>query len=122
MSNKYTISPCPFCGGELSYHHFGISGEHEFKCSDCWAIILFKTNLTEEEAIKACNKRYLIPELVAKLKKVVTWLEGCAKRSKRQAETCNWKSLEEANKADEKNYRATIKDIRQLIAKAERRQ
>lgn len=60
------------------------------------------------------------PELLAKCEKVVSWLDRMSESSEREAakHTEQFPSLSEAFAAEAKNYRATAKDIRSVIAKA----
>ena len=59
------------------------------------------------------------PAMFAKLHRIATWLEANAKRNEDAAKICRFESLNEAYRADAKNYRATAKDIRVTLAAAE---
>lgn len=55
-------------------------------------------------------------ELLAEGKKLVAWLEGLADMSDKAGAITRFASLAEANKADAKNYRATAKEMKRLVA------
>jgi len=58
------------------------------------------------------------PLMFEKLQKVVKWLEMLATNAEKRAEDKRFLSLSEANAADAKNWRATAKDINEILAKA----
>ena len=59
------------------------------------------------------------PELLGKCEKVVAWLDRLASHAEANAaKNDRFPSLKEAEIADAKNYRASAKDIRAVIAKA----
>lgn len=66
---------------------------------------------------------YLIaaaPAMLAKLKKVVEWLNRCADKSEHYAKTTTqFLSLAESYEKEAKNFRATAADISKVIAQAE---
>lgn len=53
------------------------------------------------------------PAMYAKL---ASWLERLAKRSEETVTSCRFESLNRAYRADARNYAATAKDIRDLLA------
>ena len=59
------------------------------------------------------------PNLLTKLDKVATWLEGLADKCEKAAAESPFITIKEACKADARNYAATAKDIRAAIAQAE---
>ena len=59
------------------------------------------------------------PEMHAKLEKLATWIESNAGVHEKYAANCrDFPSIVESSLADAKNYRATAKDIRKLLANA----
>lgn len=56
-----------------------------------------------------------IKRLRAKLGKVANWLDRLATAAERAAKDTRFASLAEAQAADAKNYRATIKDIMSVL-------
>lgn len=56
-----------------------------------------------------------IERLRAKLGKVANWLDRLATAAERAAKDTRFASLSEAQAADAKNYRATIKDIMTVL-------
>ncbi len=58
-----------------------------------------------------------VAELEAALKRVVDWLDRLAVQSETQAKDTRFATLSEACAADAKNYRATAKPLRALLAK-----
>jgi len=54
--------------------------------------------------------------LRGKLEKVIAWLNRLAERSEESIKTCRFESLNEAYRADAKNYRATAKDLQAALA------
>lgn len=71
------------------------------------------------EKIANANLIAAAPEMYAKLGKIATWLEMLAARSEESLKTCRFESLNEAYRADAKNYRSTAADIRNVLRKAD---
>jgi hypothetical protein len=76
-----------------------------------------------ETDTQKANARLIVaaPELLKEGKRLVAWLDKCAAQSEGQAKDSTFISLAEASAADAKNFRATAKAMREIIAKAEGR-
>ena len=70
--------------------------------------------------VQRANARLMAaaPEMLAKLEKVVAWLDRLADKSERDAKDTRFASLAQAHADDALNYRATADSIRPVILKA----
>lgn len=75
--------------------------------------------IPEDESVANAKLIAVAPDMYAKLDKIATWLEGNAKLRRLHAETSGqFKSLADEYLREAKNYEATAKDVRELLAKA----
>lgn len=107
--------------GEWKVSSKGISivGEDEFPIALCYPDTRLKSpeSLTQMQA----NARLIAaaPDLYEKLLKVKQWVAMLLNHTEHQILTCNFITLKKALEADIKNYKVTLADIEQALAKAE---
>jgi len=52
------LKPCPFCGGQVAYSRYPVSGEGRIKCPTCQiAVVFLKMEKSEEEVAQCWNNR-----------------------------------------------------------------
>lgn len=78
------------------------------------------TNEAEGEDLR--RKLEAFDALLGVCKRIGAWLNRLAEQSDRRARETTFVTLQEANVADAKNYRATAADVQKAIAQAEGRE
>lgn len=93
------------------------ANEEQMYIADCYP---FHEKQPRPTIIQAEANAHLIaaaPELYEAGKKLVKWLHMLADRAEEKARTTRFVTMKEAWEADTKNYRATAREMEEIIAK-----
>jgi len=98
------------------------SDEGAIGIADADNLVLLETKYKYDAdfIVQACNSYQRDKEIIEKLvnvcKRICDWLDMLIKQSENQLRTCTFLSLADALKQDIENYKATKKDIEQVLA------
>lgn len=108
MSAAHTVGPWKTEKNNAGLHVVGANS----------LVVCFLKNCDRDHRESNASLIAAAPEMLAKLEKVVAWLDRLADRSEQDAKDTRFVSLAQAHADDARNYRATADSIRPVIAKA----